>query len=60
MEEYNNKLLEIVQNPPSPEEILQMQRDQLMLQALEAGGVDNWEGYDYAVSLLPESYWDNY
>ena len=26
--------------------------DQLKLRALEAGGVDNWEGYDIAIELL--------
>lgn len=28
------------------EKYWQMVRDQKLLQALQAGGVDNWEGYD--------------
>jgi hypothetical protein len=29
-------------------------KDQLKLRALEASGVDNWEGYDNAMDLLQE------
>lgn len=32
-------------------------RDCALLNALEAAGVDNWEGYEYAIDLLKE--WDN-
>jgi len=37
-------------------------RDQKILQALEAAGVDNWEGYDEAMGMLGEgeSYEDIY
>ena len=34
MDEYNNELLEILQSPPSPEEILEMKYDQVTLRAL--------------------------
>lgn len=33
----------------SPEKLAQMQRRLAKLDALEAGGVDNWEGYDFAL-----------
>jgi hypothetical protein len=33
------------------EELLE---DQKMLNALQDAGVDNWEGYDYAMELLNE------
>lgn len=33
------------------EELLE---DQKMLQALEGAGVDNWEGYDYAIKMLED------
>lgn len=29
-------------------------RDQKWLNCLEAAGVDNWEGYEYAAEMLPE------
>ena len=32
----------------------QMERDQKELRALEAAGVDNWEGYMYAMDILRE------
>lgn len=31
-----------------------LQRDSLMLQALQSAGVDNWEGMDYAIELYDE------
>lgn len=40
----------------SVEEYEKLQEDQQMLQALQAAGVDNWDGYDYARELLDE--WD--
>ena len=38
----------------SKKEYEQLLEDQAKLQALEAGGVDNWSGYDYAMTLLNE------
>lgn len=29
-------------------------RDQAKLQALEQAGIDNWDGYDYAMELFRE------
>jgi hypothetical protein len=34
------------------EEYYQLMRDSAKLTALEAAGVDNWDGYDYAMELL--------
>lgn len=36
----------------SKERLEQLLRAEKMLQALEAGGVDNWEGYHYATGHL--------
>lgn len=36
------------------EEYNQLIRDQRFLRALEAAGVDNWEGYDIAKDILEE------
>ncbi len=33
----------------------QLKSDSNMLRALEAAGVDNWEGFDQAVEILGES-----
>ena len=30
----------------------------MLLDALERGGVDNWEWYGEALSELPDDYWD--
>jgi hypothetical protein len=38
----------------SSTEYLQLQKDAAMLNALEAGGVDNWEGYSEACASLDE------
>lgn len=38
----------------SAQEYAKLQEDQQMLQALQAAGVDNWDGYDYARELLDE------
>ena len=32
----------------------QLIKGQEFLQSLEAAGVDNWEGYDYALELIKE------
>lgn len=32
----------------------QLVEDQRFLHALQGAGVDNWEGYDYALELLEE------
>ena len=36
------------------QEYVQLAEDQRFLHALQAAGVDNWEGYDYAFDLLEE------
>ena len=36
----------------SKKEYDELVEDQKMLQALEGAGVDNWEGYNYAMQLL--------
>lgn len=36
------------------EEYEDLLKDQRKLIALEAGGVDNWEGYDWAMETLEE------
>ncbi len=36
------------------EEYESLIKDQLMLRALEAAGVDNWSGFDYALESLEE------
>ena len=36
----------------SKKEYDELVEDQKMLRALEGAGVDNWEGYDYAMQLL--------
>lgn len=35
-------------------EYAELKNAQLKLQAFEGAGVDNWEGYDYALELLAE------
>jgi hypothetical protein len=32
----------------------QLIRDQAFLQALQGAGVDNWDGYSYAIEMLEE------
>ena len=32
----------------------QLQRDQWLLECLRGAGVDNWEGYDYAIEMMNE------
>lgn len=34
------------------ERIKELERAELKLNALEAGGVDNWEGYDFAMEAI--------
>lgn len=36
----------------SKEEYNQLQEDSLFLEYLRAAGVDNWEGYDYAIQMM--------
>ena len=36
------------------EEIDRLEEDSKKLAALEQGGVDNWEGYSYSMSLMDE------
>lgn len=36
------------------EELEEIRKDRLKLRALEAAGVDNWEGYDYAMEIYKE------
>lgn len=38
----------------SKEEYESLLEDRDMLLALQGAGVDNWEGYDYAIELLGE------
>jgi len=38
----------------SKKEYEELLEDQKMLNALQDAGVDNWEGYDYAMELLNE------
>jgi hypothetical protein len=38
----------------TPEDIIQLLEDAKKLQALEAFGVDNWQGYDAAMEYLEE------
>lgn len=38
--------------PISPERYADLLSKEKELQALQAAGVDNWEGYDYAMELL--------
>ena len=50
-----NELVEITK-----EEYSKLLEDQRWLQALESAGVDNWEGYDWAVDLFNGNYEDIY
>ena len=36
-------------------ELESLRQDSARLRALEAAGVDNWDGYDHAMQLLHES-----
>ena len=36
------------------EQLQRLKQDSRKLRALEAAGVDNWQGYDYAIELLME------
>ena len=38
----------------SKKEYEQLQKDQRFLECLQGAGVDNWEGYDYAMELMQE------
>jgi len=38
----------------SAEEYRQLKEDSLKLGALEANGVDNWEGYEFAMDSIAE------
>ena len=38
----------------SKEEYDQLIKDQEFLEALRGAGVDNWEGYDYAIEIMKE------
>ena len=38
----------------SKKEYEQLQKDQRFLECLRGAGVDNWEGYDYAIELMGE------
>lgn len=40
----------------SKKEYEQLLKDRNKLQALEEGGVDNWQGYDYAMELFFEKH----
>lgn len=40
----------------SKEQFDQLQEDSNFLECLQNAGVDNWEGYDYAVELYQEQY----
>ena len=55
-------MIEVIQEQEPTVEITQKEYDELLeqgqwLSALEAAGVDNWQGYDCAVELLEE--WQN-
>lgn len=51
-----NKVQEIEQNITiSLKEYEQLCDDELMLNALEGAGVDNWEGYEYAIESYNNS-----
>ena len=34
-------------------------RDKVLLRALNAAGVDNWEGYEHAMNRLPVGFWED-
>lgn len=38
----------------SKEEYESLLEDQKLLQCLQGAGVDNWEGYDYALEMMEE------
>jgi hypothetical protein len=38
----------------SKKEYEQLKKDQHFLECLQGAGVDNWEGYDYAIELMQE------
>jgi hypothetical protein len=38
----------------SKKEYEELLKDQKLLQALQGAGVDNWEGYDYAIEIMQE------
>jgi len=38
----------------SKEEYEELLKDQKLLQCLQGAGVDNWEGYDYAIEMMEE------
>lgn len=42
-------------DPVSPEELARLREASVTLNALEAAGVDNWEGYDEAMQSLADS-----
>lgn len=39
----------------SKKEYEELLEDQLLLQCLQGAGVDNWEGYDYALEMMEET-----
>ena len=39
----------------SKEEYESLLEDQKLLQCLQGAGVDNWEGYDYALEMMEET-----
>ncbi len=48
----NNNMEETV--TISKKEYEQLQKDQCFLECLRGAGVDNWEGYDYAIEMMQE------
>jgi len=38
----------------SKEEYEELLKDQKLLQCLQAAGVNNWDGYDYAIEMMQE------
>lgn len=55
---WGNSIIEVVNNAISvnKDTLLQLIRDSEKLAALEAEGVDNWEGYNLAIRELNTSY----
>ena len=41
------------------EEFHEMQKELYFLYCLRRAGVDNWEGYDYAIDMFAEEYGDD-
>lgn len=53
---WGNSTIKVINNAVNKDTLLQLIRDSEKLAALEAEGVDNWEGYSLAMKELNTGY----